>query len=42
MLIPHTIENTRFNQLKDGDNINIEYDYLAKIVARQFAIGEKK
>ena len=40
MLIPHTINVTRFNRLKVGDLVNVEYDYLAKIVARQCAIEE--
>ena len=38
MLIPHTLDNTCFNQLKKQDTVNVEYDYLAKIVARQHAL----
>lgn len=38
MLIPHTINNTCFKQLKEHDAVNVEYDYLAKIVARQHAV----
>lgn len=41
MLIPHTISQTRFNTLKVNDLINAEYDYLAKIVARQSALATK-
>lgn len=38
MLIPHTLDNTCFNELKQQDKVNVEYDYLAKIVARQHAL----
>mgnify|MGYP006073355593 CR=1 FL=1 len=40
MLIPHTLKNTRFNTLKTHDAVNVEYDYLAKIVARQHAVRQ--
>jgi len=33
-LIPETIEKTNLNQLKTGDRINIEYDFMAKGVIR--------
>lgn len=42
MLIPHTITNTRFKDLKETDLVNVEYDYIAKIVARQHALEERK
>lgn len=42
MLIPHTISMTRFKDLQCNDLVNVEYDYLAKIVARQHALEEKK
>jgi riboflavin synthase len=35
MLIPHTIANTCFKSLVVNDLVNVEYDYIAKIVARQ-------
>lgn len=35
MLIPHTMNNTRFKHLKPSDWLNAEYDYIAKMVARQ-------
>ncbi len=38
MLIPHTLDNTGFKRLKKYDAVNVEYDYLAKIVARQYAV----
>ncbi len=33
-LIPHTLENTSFGSLKVGAFVNIEYDYLVKIIAK--------
>lgn len=39
MLIPHTLSHTRFGSMKEQDRINAEYDTIAKIVARQHAIG---
>lgn len=35
MLIPHTLAETNLSQLMVGDSVNIEYDYLAKLVAKQ-------
>jgi riboflavin synthase len=32
MLIPETLQNTNLSSLKVGDKVNVEYDYLAKIV----------
>ena len=32
MLVPHTLERTNLGQLQIDDTVNIEYDYLAKIV----------
>jgi riboflavin synthase len=40
MLIPHTLERTNLSGLKQGNNVNVEYDYLAKIVHKQMQ-GEK-
>ncbi|MCX7124723.1 MAG: riboflavin synthase [Gammaproteobacteria bacterium] len=36
MLIPHTLERTNLHKLKLGDFINVEYDYFAKLVQRNF------
>ena len=38
MLIPHTLQRTNLGELKAGDSVNIEYDYLAKIVAKQVSL----
>ena len=38
MLIPHTLEKTTFHQLKLGHCFNVEFDYLARIVAHQLAL----
>jgi len=35
MLIPETLRNTNLSTLEVGDSVNIEYDYLAKIVTNQ-------
>lgn len=32
-LIPHTLETTTFGSLKSGSFVNIEYDYLVKILS---------
>jgi riboflavin synthase len=34
MLIPETLRNTNLSALEVGDSVNIEYDYLAKIVTK--------
>lgn len=35
MLIPHTLQKTNLSALKIGQKINVEYDYLAKLVLNQ-------
>lgn len=35
MLIPHTLANTNLSHLSVGDRVNIEFDWLAKLVASQ-------
>lgn len=37
MLIPETLRITNLSQLAIGDLVNVEYDYLAKLLARQGA-----
>lgn len=37
MLIPHTLQKTNLHKLKQGDCINIEYDYLAKLVQKNIS-----
>ncbi|CAN5457092.1 riboflavin synthase [soil metagenome] len=32
MLVPHTLQKTNLDSLQVGDSVNIEFDYLAKIV----------
>ena len=39
MLIPHTLARTTLHTLKEGDSVNIEYDYLARIIAEQVRQG---
>ena len=33
-IIPYTLENTSFKNLKVGDNVNLEFDVIGKYVAR--------
>ncbi|WP_115703709.1 riboflavin synthase [Legionella sainthelensi] len=41
MLIPHTLLNTTLSFLKPGQEVNIEFDYLARIVAHQLQVAGK-
>jgi riboflavin synthase len=34
-LIPHTLKHTTFETLRIGSRVNIEYDYLAKLLMSQ-------
>jgi len=34
MLIPHTLKSTNLAQLQVGDEVNLEYDMIAKYVLR--------
>ena len=34
-IIPHTEENTSWSSVNKGDNVNIEFDVLARYVSRQ-------
>jgi riboflavin synthase len=35
MLIPHTLEKTNLSNLQIGNQVNVEFDYLAKLVLNQ-------
>lgn len=35
MLVPHTLSNTTLHLLKSGDVVNIEFDYMTRIIAHQ-------
>ncbi len=35
MLIPHTLKHTTFQHLQIGQQLNVEFDYFARIVAHQ-------
>ncbi|CEK10427.1 riboflavin synthase [Legionella hackeliae] len=39
MLVPHTLAKTTFGQLKTGQRLNVEFDYLTRIVAHQLKIA---
>ena len=41
MLIPTTIETTNLSELKVDQFINVEYDYLAKIIANQIHLHQE-
>lgn len=36
MLIPHTLERTNLKNLRENDAVNVEFDILARMLARQF------
>jgi riboflavin synthase len=38
MLIPHTLSHTNLGLLKVGNRVNIEFDYLARIVGHQLGM----
>jgi|JI102314DRNA_FD_contig_51_693835_length_789_multi_3_in_0_out_0_2 riboflavin synthase len=38
MLIPETLRKTNLGLLKIGDSVNVEYDYLAKIICNKKAL----
>lgn len=42
MIIPHTWQRTQLSTLQVNDKVNIEYDMMAKMVARQFAVNKIK
>lgn len=35
MLIPHTLERTNLRHLKSGQPVNLEFDYLAKLIVQK-------
>lgn len=39
MLVPHTLNKTTFGQLRLGQRLNVEFDYLARIVAHQLKLA---
>lgn len=41
MLVPHTLSQTTLAKLRVGQHVNIEFDYLTRIVAHQLQIAGK-
>ena len=41
MLIPHTLQHTNLSALKINQAVNVEYDMLAKLVARQLQLQKR-
>lgn len=39
MLIPHTLEKTTFSTLQVNDCVNVEYDYIAKLIFNQIKVN---
>lgn len=39
MLVPHTLAQTTFGQLKIDQRLNVEFDYLTRIVAHQLQVA---
>lgn len=42
MLIPHTLERTNLKHLQSESRVNIEYDWMARVVIRQFELQQDK
>ena len=42
MLIPHTLSCTNLSQLNPQDPINIEFDWIAKVIAHQIQLYQEK
>ncbi len=38
MLIPHTLQETTLHRLKPNDRVNIEFDYIARLISHQQAL----
>lgn len=41
MIIPHTMKVTNLSDLKIGNMLNFEYDYLARVWVRQYELNHK-
>jgi riboflavin synthase len=41
-IIPYTYTHTGFNNIREGDRVNIEYDILGKYIARLTQLGSQK
>lgn len=39
MLVPHTLAKTNFGRMTVGQHLNVEFDYLTRIVAHQLALA---
>ena len=42
VIIPHTLQNTTLNFLKQGDPVNLEFDVIAKYIERLLEFKDKK
>ncbi len=42
MLIPHTLEMTNLKHLKPGSAVNLEFDWMARVIVRQFEAVQQK
>lgn len=38
VLVPHTLTHTAFASAKTGDHLNVEFDYLARVIAHQLKL----
>jgi riboflavin synthase len=41
MLIPHTLAMTTLSDLREGTRVNVEFDYLARIIAHQLGVAKQ-
>lgn len=40
-IIPHTLQHTTLQSMKPGDDVNLEFDYFAKITVQQLQLIQK-
>lgn len=40
-IIPYTFEHTNIHRIKEGDNVNLEFDMLGKYLLRRLSLKEK-
>lgn len=42
MLIPHTSERTNLGELKEGDEVNVEFDWMTKVILSELKMRENR
>jgi riboflavin synthase len=41
-VIPYTYEHTNLKHIKEGDNVNLEFDMLGKYILRRLDLNKKR